>query len=231
MGNKIQPFSYRLGIINNWNSRWLPKNLKFKNQLQEDGVIRKIVHKLIDPAGVVRIEIERSADNSFRVMIKAARPGLVIGRGGKGMEDLSNAIRAELDKLFRKRSAKPAKFGLSVNVEELKRTDISAQYTAQSLAWDLEKRLPFRRTLKKYIETVMANKEAQGVKIKLSGRLDGNEIARREWLAKGKLPLQTLRANIDYGEATAFNSYGTVGIKVWIYKGDVFEKDRKNLKN
>ncbi len=225
MGNKIKPFSLRLGIINNWTSRWLPKNLQFKNQLQEDVAIRKIIHKIIGLAGIVRIEIERSADNSFRVAIKAARPGLVIGRGGKGIEDLTAAIRAELEKLFRKRTAKPAKFGLSVNVEELKRTDVSAQFTAQSIAWDLEKRLPFRRTMKKYIESVMQNREAQGVKIRLSGRLDGNEIARREWLAKGKLPLQTLRANIDYAEATSFNSYGTVGVKVWIYKGEVFDKD------
>lgn len=225
MGQKIKPFSYRLGIIHNWNSRWLPKNLKFKNQLQEDVLIRKIINEKIGQAGIVRIEIERSADNSFRVTIKAARPGLVIGRGGKGIEDLSNAVRAELAKLFRSRKQGAPKFGLSVNVEELKRTDVAAQYIAQSIAWDLEKRLPFRRTMKKYIETVMQNREAQGVKIKLSGRLDGNEIARREWLAKGKLPLQTLRANIDYGEATAFNSYGTVGVKVWIYKGEVFDKE------
>ncbi len=225
MGNKVKPFSYRLGIINNWTSRWMPKKLDFKNHLQEDMVIRKIIHKTISLAGIVRIEIERSADNSFRVFIKAARPGLVIGRGGKGIEDLSNAVRDELSKLFRSRKQAHPKFGLSVNVEELKRTDISAQFVAQSIAWDLEKRLPFRRTIKKYIESVLQNREAQGVKIKLSGRLDGNEIARREWLSKGKLPLQTLRANIDCGEATAFNSYGTVGVKVWIYKGEVFDKD------
>ncbi len=207
----------------------MPKNLKFKSHLEEDVLIRDIVNEKIGLAGIVRIEIERSADNSFRVSIKAARPGLVIGRGGKGIEDLTAAVRAQLEKLFHKRSGttKPAKFGLSINVEELKRTDISAQYVAQSIAWDLEKRLPFRRTIKRYIESSLQNREVQGVKIKLSGRLDGNEIARREWLAKGKLPLQTLRANIDYGEATSFNSYGTVGVKVWLYKGEVFDKDNK----
>lgn len=224
MGQKIRPFSYRLGIIHNWNSRWMPKNLKFKNQLEEDVVIRKIIDEKIGPAGIVRTEIERSADNSFKISIKAARPGLVIGRGGKGIEDLSKAIETKLNSLFKKRGQANVKFAIRLNVEELKRSEVSAQYVAQSIAWDLEKRLPFRRTIKKYIENSMQNKDVQGIKIKLSGRLDGAEIARREWLSKGKLPLQTLRANIDYGEATAFNTYGTVGIKVWIYKGEVFSK-------
>ncbi len=225
MGQKIRPFSYRLGIVNNWISRWIPKTKNFKNFLEEDCLIRKIVNQKIAMAGIVRIEIERSGDNTFRIIIKAARPGLVIGRGGKGIEDLTKAIDTELKKLFLKRK-QVAKFAISLNVEELRRSEVSAQYTAQSLAWDLEKRLPFRRTMKRYIENAMSNpKEVQGIKIKLSGRLDGGEIARREWLAKGKLPLQTLRANIDYGEATAFNTYGTVGIKVWIYKGEVFDKD------
>ncbi len=225
MGQKINPFSYRLGIINNWVSRWMPKGLKFKNQLEEDVLIRRIVNDKIGLAGVVRIEIERGSDNSYKIFIKAAKPGLVIGRGGKGIEELSKTIETQLKKLFLKRNQK-AKFSLSLNVEELKRTEIAAQYVAQSIAWDLEKRLPFRRTIKKYLENIMQNREAQGAKIRLSGRLDGAEIARREWLAKGKLPLQTLRANIDYGQATAFNTYGAIGIKVWIYKGDVFKSNR-----
>lgn len=224
MGQKINPFSYRLGIIHNWNSRWMPKNVKFKNRLEEDVLLRKIINKKIGQAGIVRIEIERAADNSYRVFIKAARPGLVIGRGGKGIEELSKAAESALKKLFIKRGQPNVKFSLSLNVEELKRNEVSAQYIAQSIAWDLEKRLPFRRTMKKYIENAMQNRDVQGIKIRLSGRLDGAEIARREWLSKGKLPLQTLRANIDYGEATAFNTYGTVGIKVWLYKGEIFNK-------
>lgn len=227
MGQKINPFSYRLGIINNWVSRWMPKGLKFKNQLEEDVLIRRIVNEKIGLAGIVRIEIEKGIDNSYRIFIKAAKPGLVIGRGGKGIEELSKAIESKLQKLLQSRGQKNPKFSLRLNVEELKRTEISAQYVAQSIAWDLEKRLPFRRTIKKYLENTMQNREVQGAKIKLSGRLDGGEIARREWLAKGKLPLQTLRANIDYGQATAFNTYGAVGIKVWIYKGEIFNKDKK----
>lgn len=224
MGQKIQPFKYRLGIIKNWNSRWMPKNMNFKNNLEEDMVIRNIVHEKIGLAGIVSIEIERGSDNSYRVFVKAAKPGLVIGRGGKGVEELSKSIDDGLKKLFAKRTGEKAKFSVRLNIEELKRSELSAQYMAQSMAWDLEKRLPFRRTMKRYIESTLQSREVQGIKIKLSGRLDGNEIARREWLAKGKLPLQTLRANIDYGEATSFNSYGTIGIKVWLYKGEVFNK-------
>lgn len=227
MGQKIQPFKYRLGIIKNWNSRWMPKHFNFKHQLEEDMVIRKIVHAKIGLAGIVSIEIERGSDNSFRVFVKAAKPGLVIGRGGKGVEELSKAIDDGLKKLFTKRKTDKTKFSVRLNIEELKRTELSAQYIAQSMAWDMEKRLPYRRTMKRYIESTLQSREVQGVKIKLSGRLDGNEIARREWLAKGKLPLQTLRANIDYGEATSFNSYGTVGVKVWLYKGEVFNKPNK----
>jgi small subunit ribosomal protein S3 len=149
---------------------------------------------------------------------------LIIGRGGKGVEDLTKAIDKNLKNLFRKGDDKNKKIILSINIEEIKRSEVSSPYVAQQIAWDLEKRMPFRRTIKKYLDLAMQNREVQGIKIKLSGRLDGSEIARREWLGKGKLPLSTLRANIDYGEAVAFNSYGTVGIKVWVYKGEVFQK-------
>jgi small subunit ribosomal protein S3 len=223
MGQKIKPYSLRLGIINNWLSRWFPKK-NYRNQLEEDLAIRRIISRKIAAAGVVRVEIERGAGNSYRVTIKAARPGLIIGRGGKGIEDLSKNVEAELKKIFKARKEKDFKISLGLNVEELKKSEISAQFIAQSVAWDLEKRLPARRTMKKYLESVMQNREVQGAKIKLSGRIDGNEISRREWLAKGKLPLQTLRANIDYGEAAAFCTYGTVGVKVWIYKGEVFKE-------
>ena len=224
MGQKIRPYSLRLGIIENWRSRWWPKK-GFRSQLEEDMIIRKTVRDKIASAGIVRIEIERAADNTFKIFLKVARPGLVIGRGGKGIEDLSRAIDQRLKKLYRERGQGNQKTSISLNVEELKRSEISAAYIAQSIAWDLEKRLRARRTMKKYLDLIMQNKEAQGAKIKLSGRVDGVEISRREVLSKGKLPLQTLRANIDYGEATAFNTYGTVGVKVWIYKGEVFNKE------
>jgi small subunit ribosomal protein S3 len=218
MGQKIRPDSYRTGVTRGWNSRWFPKK-SFKKTLEEDVLIREIIKEKIKLAGIDKIEIEKN-NNTFRIFIKVAKPGLVIGRGGKGVEDLRKAIEAKLTKLYAERKEKPD-FNVNLNVEELKRNEVSSAFIAQSIAWDLEKRMTFRRTMKKYLESVMQNKEVEGVKIKLSGRLDGGEIARREWLAKGKLPLQTLRANIDYGEGTAFCTYGTVGIKVWIYKGEV----------
>jgi small subunit ribosomal protein S3 len=219
MGQKIRPDSYRIGITRGWNSRWFPKKKNFKANFEEDVLIRKIVKEKIKLAGIDKIEIEKN-NNNYKVFIKVAKPGLVIGRGGKGVDDLRKAIEIELNKLFKERKLKPD-FSISLNIEELKRNETSANFIAQSIAWDIEKRMPFRRTIKKYLESAMQNKEVEGAKIKLSGRLDGGEIARREWLAKGKLPLQTLRANIDYGEGTAFCTYGAVGIKVWVYKGEV----------
>ena len=221
MGQKIHPISFRLGITKNWPVRWFIKG-GYAKYLEEDEAIRNVIKKKIGLAGVSAVEIERTQRN-LRVFVKAARPGLVIGRGGKGVEELNKAIADAIRKVRKNK----APVVLSVNVEELKRSEISAPYVAQQIAWDLEKRMPFRRTMKKYIEQVAQNKEARGVKIFLSGRLDGNEIARREWLARGSLPLQTLRADIDYAKATAYTTYGTIGIRVWIYKGEIFAKAKK----
>ncbi len=226
MGNKINPLSFRLGITKNWPVRWFIKG-KYAKFLEEDEAIRKVIKSKIGQAGIAAIEIERTASN-LKIFIKAARPGFIIGRGGKGIEELNKVIEVVIKKLRKTKSP----VNLSLNVEELKRSEISAPYLAQQIAWDLEKRLPFRRTMKKYLENIMQNKEVKGAKIFLSGRLDGNEIARREWLSKGSLPLQTLRADVDYGQATAFNSYGTVGVKTWIYKGEIFNKNQKpNVKD
>ncbi|TSC82033.1 MAG: 30S ribosomal protein S3 [Parcubacteria group bacterium Gr01-1014_20] len=221
MGQKINPHSLRLGVTKNWPVRWFFSG-RFKEFLEEDEAIRKVIKDKISQAGIVSVEIERTSNN-LKVMIRAARPGFVIGRGGKGIEDLTKAIEKALMGI-RKTKEKTA---LSVNVEELKRSEVSAIYTAEQIAWDLEKRLPFRRTMKKYIDQVMQSREAKGIKVMLSGRLGGAEIARREHLKAGMLPLQTLRADIDYGQATAFTAFGTIGIKVWIYKGDIFEEKKK----
>ncbi len=220
MGQKINPNSYRLGITKGWPVRWFLKG-GYPKFLEEDEAIRNTINKKIGLAGIANIEIERTQGN-LRVYIRAARPGLVIGRGGKGMEDLNTAIADALRKVRGPKAT--AKIALSLNVEELKRTEVSSKYIAQQIAWDLEKRIRFRRTMKKYLESIMQNRDVKGAKIKLSGRLDGNEIARREQLSQGALPLATLRADIDYGTATAFTTYGTIGIRVWIYKGEVFGK-------
>lgn len=218
MGHKINPISYRLGVTKDWHSRWfLNKNTPLL--LEEDELIRKVIREKIGSAGIDKIDMERYG-SSCKIFIKVSKPGLVIGRGGKGIEDLTKAIQLALQKLARKRK-KPAASDIHLTVEELKRTETSARVIAQQIAWDLEKRMPYRRTMKKYLESIFQNRGVEGAKIRLSGRLDGNEIARREWLARGRLPLTTLRSNIDYGEATTHASYGTVGVKVWIYKGEV----------
>ncbi len=216
MGQKINPNSFRLGITKNWPVRWFIKG-GYAKFLEEDEAIRKVIREKIALAGIASVEIERT-QGSLRVLIRAARPGLIIGRGGKGVEDLNKAIADAIRKVRKTKAPIP----MSVTIEELKRSEISAAYVGQQIAWDLERRMPFRRTMKKYLEQVAQNKDAKGVKIYLSGRLDGNEIARREWLVRGALPLQTLRANIDYGRATAKTAYGTIGIRVWIYKGEIF---------
>ncbi len=219
MGRKISPTSYRLGINQTWKSRWIPTK-DFSAWLEEDEKVREIIMKKISKAGVAGIDIERTPDK-YRVFIKAARPGLIIGRGGEGIE--------VLEKLLRK--AIKSNTSLSLTVEELKRTEASAQVMGQNIAWDLEKRMNYRRVMKRYIDIAMQNREVKGVKIMVAGRLGGVEIARREHLESGKLPLTTLRANIDYGQATAFTKYGTIGIKVWLYKGEIFQGKTSGIRH
>ncbi|MBI3638220.1 30S ribosomal protein S3 [Candidatus Wolfebacteria bacterium] len=227
MGQKIRPNSLRLGITQGWKSAWFPKKEKYRNLLEEDFILRKIINEKIGNAGLDRITIEKTANN-FKVFIKAQRPGFIIGRGGKGVEDLTKLLEKKINAI-RKNNGIGGKINFSLNIEELKRSEISSNVIAQNIAWDLEKRIPWRRTVKKYLESIMQNRDVKGAKIRVSGRLDGAEIARSEHLEKGSLPLLTLRANIDYGEATAHTTYGTIGIKVWIYKGKTFA-DAQNQK-
>ena len=227
MGQKINPKSYRTGISKGWDTRWFftkpATSGGYRTFLQEDEAIRDTINEKVKAAGIAGVEIERTA-GALKVLIRAARPGFIIGRGGKGIEDLTKAIEKELNKISGKKHS-----GLNLNVEELKRSEVSAAHIATLIATDVEKRIPFRQILRKQLENMTQNKEVLGAKILMSGRLDGAEIARREWKAKGPLPLQTLRADIDYAQATAFTTYGTVGIKVWVYKGEIFE-DKGNSK-
>ena len=222
MGQKVNPKSLRLGISKNWDSRWLVSKKNLPLTLEEDFKIRSYLSKSLKNAGLENIRIERLGSN-IKVNVAAARPGVIIGRGGKGIEKVKN----ELDKIIKKHRAENKikdNYNLNIDIEEIKKPNSSAAIVAQGIAENIEKRMPFRRTMKKTIEQVSQQKEVQGIKIKISGRLDGAEISRREWLDWGKMPLQTLRADIDYAEARAHCSYGTVGIKVWIYKGEVFEE-------
>lgn len=221
MGQKINPYSLRLGINKedpfNWKSRYFFRG-SYRQLLEEDVLIRKIIDKKINPAGVVDIIIERTSD-SCRITIVVARAGLVIGRGGQGIEDLTKTIEKAVKKLRLSQKRKEP-FVLNINVEEINRNDVKAAYTAKQIAWDLEKRLPYRKAMKKYLEKIMSYKGVKGAKILLSGRLNGNEIARREWMRRGEMPLQTLMANVDYSQGVAYCTYGTIGVKVWIYKND-----------
>jgi len=231
MAQKINPNSFRLGLNVPWTSRWYYKR-PLRYFIEEDHAIRTLIRAKILEAGIAAIDIERAGKDALRIYIRASRPGLVIGRGGKGIEDLKDYVIQNVKKLRVKRKI-TGPLALNLSVEELKRTEVSAPVIAQQIAFDIEKRQPFRRVMKRHLESTMQNRDVKGAKIKLSGRLNGAEISRSDFLARGMMPLQTLRAIIDYGEATAFNSYGTVGVKVWIYKGEVFttKKPQANTKD
>jgi len=212
MGQKISPTSFRISINKDWKSRWF--NLKnYPAFLKEDVNIRGLLNKKLKNMSVDVINIERSPD-LLAITIHTARPGLIIGRGGTGIEDL----RVEVLKLIKRKTS------VRLDVQEYKNPESSARIMAEQMAEQIEKRTPYRRVLKQSLSKIVASKLVKGAKIALSGRLDGNDIARTEHLEQGSLPLQTLRADIDYAQATAHTTYGTVGVKVWIYKGLKFEE-------
>lgn len=217
MGQKISPTALRLGIHKDWSSRWFG-GAKYTSFLKDDVSIRKLLEKRLKNMAVDRVHIERGND-TVRVTIHTARPGLIIGRGGTGAQEL----QALIQKLLKKRIT------VQLEIQEVKNPDASAAVVAESIIDQIEKRIPYRRILKQTIARVVSSREVKGAKIRLSGRLDGAEIARTEHLEQGSLPLQTLRANIDFAKATAVTTYGTIGVKVWIYKGEVFEKEVPKL--
>ncbi len=224
MGQKIHPKSFRLGYTKDWSAHWFVAKKNLPIILEEDIKIRKFLNNKLKIAYVSEIIIER-LENNINVIIKTARPGVIIGRGGKGIEDL----KKELEKIIikhRQEKKYPLNHNLSINIEEVKNPTADASIIAQSIAFAIEKRTPYRKVMKKAIEDAKHIKDVKGIKIKLSGRLNGAEIARTEWLDWGAMPLQTLRADIDYSEATAHCTYGTIGIKVWVYKGEIFSKDK-----
>jgi len=206
MGHKISPFSFRLGFNKGWMSRWFdPKN--FKGYLEDDFKIRDFLSKKLKGSSVDHVEIEISPDK-VNIIIFSARPGLIIGRSGAGIEELKKEILKILAK----------KTEVRIEIQEFKNPETSAAIMAEQIVEQIEKRMPFRRVMKQALGKITAGREVGGAKIQISGPLDGADIARTEHLEKGSLPLQTLRANIDFARNTAFTTYGTVGIKVWIYK-------------
>jgi len=215
MGKKINPFLHRLGIVRDWKSKWFNAN-KYKEYLRKDIELRAFLNKSLKKAAVEDIIIERSS-NSVTVNIHSARPGIIIGRGGTGVEEL----KKEIIKMINEKTE------VKVNIVEIRNYEMSAKLVAQGIAEQIEKRSAFRRVLKQAIEKTMQNKKAQGIKVQVSGRLNGAEMARTEWLSEGKIPLQTIRADIDFAKYEANTTYGKIGVKVWIYKGEIFDNMEK----
>jgi small subunit ribosomal protein S3 len=221
MGQKVNANSLRMNITDTWKSKWLVKT-GFAQKLQEDSMVRAYLMIELKKAGLVRIDIERF-NAALVINIKTTKPGMIIGKGGGGIDDLKKKINKFLG------VTQKDKRDIKVNIEDVKDVNLQSQVIAQDIADQIEKRIAFRRAMKQSIEKVM-DAGAIGVKIEMAGRLGGAEIARTERLFKGKLPLHTLRANIDFARTTAYTTYGTIGVKVWINKGEVFEGGKAKLK-
>lgn len=217
MTHVAHPYVQRIGVNRDWKSRWFTTNpQKFREYLRVDAALRKMLGKRLKGMAVDTVEIERD-QKSIRIIIKTARPGLIIGRGGDGITQL----KKEID-LFLRKQKMTEKLELKIDIEEIRSPESSAHIVGQMIAEGLEKRLTFRRVMKQTAEKVMANHDVQGVRMILSGRLGGADMSRSEELKKGRVPLQTLRADIDFARVEANLPYGVIGIKVWIYRGEVF---------
>lgn len=213
MGQKVHPHGFRVGVIKDWDAKWYANNKNFSDLLIEDHKIREYVKKKLYIAGISKIETERAA-NRVKVNIYTAKPGIVIGRGGEGVDQL----KKELEKMTGK--------NVLINIVEVKNPEVDAQLVAENIAAQLERRISFRKAMKQTINRTM-RAGAKGIKTQCSGRLGGAEIARSEGYHEGTIPLQTLRADIDYGFAEANTTYGKIGVKVWIYKGEILPKPKR----
>ncbi len=207
MGQKVNPIGLRVGVIRSWDSRWYATGKQYSENLHEDIRLRKYIKGKLKHAGVAKIEMERAA-NKLKVIISTARPGVVIGKKGTGID----ALKADIQKLTPNE--------VFVNIQEIRKPDLDAQLVAENIALQLEKRVSWRRAIKKAIAAATRS-GVRGIKVMVSGRLDGAEIARTEWYTEKSVPLHTLRADIDYGTAEALTGYGLIGVKAWIYRGDV----------
>lgn len=209
MGQKVNPVGIRLGIVKDWVSKWYVPAKEFASTLHADFKIREFLNKKLAKAGVSRIQINRPARNAV-IIVDAGRPGVILGKGGHGIEPL----RAEVSKI--------ANAPVHLSIEEVRKPELDARLVAESVAQQLERRIMFRRAMKRAVTSAL-KAGALGVKISVSGRLGGSEIARTEWYREGRVPLQTFRADIDYALAEAFTTYGVIGVKVWIFKGEIIE--------
>lgn len=215
MGKKVNPKSIRLGITKQWPSVWFSSGKEYIQNIQQDTKLRRYIMKQLADAGIDNVKIERGA-NKISISIDTAKPGIIIGRGGGGIEDLKKKVHDKFLKNYRLNE-------ININIKEYDRPNLSAQIILQSMIADIEKRMPFKRVMKQAISRI-ERAGALGCKVAVAGRLNGAEIARTEKLVSGKIPLQTLRADIDYARGNAKTTYGSIGIKVWIYRGEVFAK-------
>ena len=214
MGQKVNPTGLRVGVVFNWRSRWFVKGRQFADYIKEDHRLRTYVKNKLKNSGVSKVEIERKGDH-VKLLIYTSRPGVVIGKKGVGIDSLTQDIQKQTTNK------------VTVDIHELRKPDLEAQLVAENIALQLEKRVSWRRVVKKAIAGSIRS-GVRGIKIRVAGRLDGSEIARAEWYNEKQIPLHTLRANIDYGTATAFTTYGTTGVKVWIYHGDIYKRKEIN---
>jgi len=216
MGQKVNPHGFRIGVIKDWDTKWYANKKTFSEYLVEDVKIRKFIKKKLYISGISRIEIDRAA-NKIKINVSTAKPGLVIGKGGQGIEELRKEVEALTGK------------SVLINITEIKVPEMDATLVAENIASQLEKRISFRRAMKQSMSRTMKT-GAKGIKTACAGRLGGAEIARTEHYHEGTIPLQTLRADIDYGFAEANTTYGKIGVKVWIYKGEVLPAAKKEIK-
>jgi small subunit ribosomal protein S3 len=218
MSHTVHPYSHRLGIIRDWKSRWFGTDKKYRDYLKADTLIREFVEKELSTMFVGAVEIERN-QKVLRIIVKTSRPGLVVGRNGE------NAIklRTNLEKFMNKHDIRDESVDLKIDVEEIRSAESDATIVALMVKDALEKRMPFRRVLKQTVEKVMANRDVEGVRIRIGGRLNGADMARTEEIKKGRIPLQTFRADIDFARVRASIPQGDLGIKVWVYRGEIFD--------
>jgi small subunit ribosomal protein S3 len=213
VGQKVNPIGFRLGVIRSWDSKWVSKK-NFARWLHEDILLRRHIRASLERAGISRVQIERAGDKA-KVNVFTARPGIVIGKRGAGVESLKKELQKKVaSEVF-------------LNIREVRKAEVDAQLVAENVASQLVNRVAFRRAMKKAVSTSLKF-GAKGIKIRCAGRLGGAEMARTEWYREGRVPLHTLRADIDFGLATAKTTYGTIGVKVWIFKGEVLDKNRRS---
>ena len=224
MSHHVHPYAHRLGILRDWKSRWFADNGQYQEYLKGDTLLRGYLEKRLRGMHVADVEMERN-DKMWKVVVKSARPGLIIGRSGEGAVKLRNDV---LSRLARWKIKTPKEF--RIEVEEVRNPESNAAIVGQMVAEGLEKRMPFKRVMKQMLEKVMANRDVKGTRVEVSGRLGGADMSRKEHVKAGNIPLQTLRADVDFAREKAYLPYGVIGIQVWIYKGEVFAEKAKTTK-